>query len=193
MLFAVPINYYKLDLFRFFRARPGSTSSVTGSSIPTAGLKASASHITLPTRSLAASFGAFPQKLSAKINKSRNISCVRVFVRRVHIGDRVVPIGGIGEVSTNPDFRGQGLATRVMQDAEAVMVHNGCVHAMLPSSYLTYNSIMLSSLHASVEATTALYRRLGWQSVPVESRVGVLAEEFPLSGGHHRALAIAMP
>eukprot|EP01138_Halocafeteria_seosinensis_P005737 gb/GECG01005865.1/.p1 GENE.gb/GECG01005865.1/~~gb/GECG01005865.1/.p1 ORF type:complete len:428 (+),score=44.58 gb/GECG01005865.1/:1-1284(+) len=47
----------------------------------------------------------------------RLASTVRVFARSMRFGQDIVPVGGIGEVCTDPAFRGKGLAKRVMNDA----------------------------------------------------------------------------
>lgn len=40
-----------------------------------------------------------------------------MFARSIRLGQEIVPAGGIGEVCTDPAFRGKGLAKRVMNDA----------------------------------------------------------------------------
>jgi len=45
------------------------------------------------------------------------VSTVRVFDRDVYLGGRKVGMGGIGEVSTHPDHREQGLSSRLLQSA----------------------------------------------------------------------------
>jgi GNAT superfamily N-acetyltransferase len=42
------------------------------------------------------------------------VSSVRVFARHIHLGARVVSMGGIGEVGTRPSHAGRGLATRLL-------------------------------------------------------------------------------
>lgn len=50
---------------------------------------------------------------------------VRVFVRTIWLFGRTVPMGGIGEVSTNPAYRRQGLASELLQLAIAAMEARG--------------------------------------------------------------------
>ncbi|MDR0928547.1 MAG: GNAT family N-acetyltransferase [Oscillospiraceae bacterium] len=46
---------------------------------------------------------------------------LRVFRRRMWLSGRAIPIGGIGEVSTKPAYRRQGLSTALLQQAIAAM------------------------------------------------------------------------
>lgn len=47
---------------------------------------------------------------------------VRVFRRTIWLHGRAVPMGGIGEVSTKPEYRRRGLVTELMQMAIAAMM-----------------------------------------------------------------------
>jgi hypothetical protein len=52
-------------------------------------------------------------------------------VRDFVVGERRVRGGLIGSVSTDPAWRGQGLATRLLVEAEAALLAEGCAFALL--------------------------------------------------------------
>lgn len=60
-------------------------------------------------------------------------------------GGRSVPMGAVASVAVRPDYRGCGIAPRLLADAIAAMRDRGLV---------------ISTLHP---ATTRFYRRLGWE------------------------------
>ncbi|RYH01590.1 GNAT family N-acetyltransferase [Salipiger sp. IMCC34102] len=51
--------------------------------------------------------------------KGRVVGHIAVLMRDIRLGDRLVPITGLAEVATDPDRRGQGLATALLQEAIA--------------------------------------------------------------------------
>lgn len=75
------------------------------------------------------------------------VSTVRVFARQVWLNGRAVPMGGIGEVSTNAAYRRQGLAARLL---------NMAIEAM------NARQIPLSILFGS----QGIYERAGWRFCP---------------------------
>lgn len=79
---------------------------------------------------------------------------VRVFHRAVHMGKEIVPVGGIGEVATDPAYRGRGLARALMNDGCEYMDHSGNV---------TY---ALSSLSAA-EGVEKFYGSYGYKPVRI--------------------------
>ena len=82
------------------------------------------------------------------VDGGRIASTVRVFVRRIHLGGERVAAGGIGEVSTLPEYRRRGLATRLLRDAVGFMRERG---------------IAISSLFGD----QGIYRAEGWERVPL--------------------------
>lgn len=50
---------------------------------------------------------------------------VRVFHRRVYLNGKAFRMGGIGEVSTRPEYRKQGLSSKLLEMAVAYMENNG--------------------------------------------------------------------
>jgi len=59
------------------------------------------------------------------------VSTVRVFHRQVYIGGKIYKMGGIGEVSTNPDYRRLGLSYKLLAAASDYMKNNGFDLSML--------------------------------------------------------------
>lgn len=55
------------------------------------------------------------------LDGARIVSTVRVFTREVYLRGQRVSMGGIGEVSTQPDYRKRGLSSRLLAMAEDYM------------------------------------------------------------------------
>ena len=68
--------------------------------------------------------------------ESALVSSVRVFARHIHLGGRVVSMGGIGEVGTRPSHAGRGLATRLLGLALDRMAERRVDVAALHSSHV---------------------------------------------------------
>ena len=79
-------------------------------------------------------------------------STTRVFQRKLFMDGCIVPFGGIGEVSTAPDLRQKGLASKVLDVVTEYMIEKG---------------YPLTLLHSSRPPIQAIYRRRGWVSVPI--------------------------
>lgn len=82
---------------------------------------------------------------------TRVVGSVRVFHRKIYLGGEAVSMGGIGEVCTREEHRGEGIARRLL--AMAV-------------EYMRSQGITVSSLHAG-PAVAGLYESLGYRDVPV--------------------------
>ena len=80
----------------------------------------------------------------------RLVSTLRIWDRWVHLGSTPVRMGGIGGVTTHPDHRGRGLATRLMRHAVGHMGGDG------------YD---LGLLFSAIPAR--FYLRMGWSCVPL--------------------------
>ncbi len=91
-----------------------------------------------------------PSQTPVIVVGSRIVSTLRIWDRRLHLGSTPVRMGGIGGVTTHPDYRGRGLATQLMaQTAE----------------YLRGDGYDLGLLFTEIPAH--FYRRLGWCCVPL--------------------------
>lgn len=82
---------------------------------------------------------------------NRIVSSVRIHWRDILLDGRVLPMGGIGEVSTLPSHRGMGLASCLLKSAWKQM---------------SDRRVELSALHT--RSAAPLYAKHGWQSVPLE-------------------------
>jgi len=72
-----------------------------------------------------------PGELYALLEGDRVLSaCAAIKRELVHPGGRTLA-GFIGSVSTHPDARGRGLATRLLNEVEGVLGERGCEHALL--------------------------------------------------------------
>ena len=91
-----------------------------------------------------------PPQTPVVVVGSRIVSTLRIWDRRVHVGATPVRMGGIGGVTTHPDYRERGIATRLMEHAAEHMRHDaydlGLLFTMIPARF---------------------YRRLGWCCVPL--------------------------
>eukprot|EP00741_Cyanophora_paradoxa_P003914 tig00000737_g3808.t1 len=90
------------------------------------------------------------------------VSTVRVFRRKCYLRGKVVDVGGIGEVSTDPSMRSKGLARAVLHDA---------------IKYLAHKHVGLVSLHTG--AAAPFYAREGFRAVPRQFVMTRLAAAAP--------------
>ena len=104
------------------------------------------------------------------------ISSIRVFLRPVYIDGLPTLLGGIGEVSTQPQYRGRGYA-------------EACLAAGV--AYMASLSIHLSSLHTGNVA--AYYHKLGWRRVERVHAVLPLSDLTSASSSHHNDIARLLP
>ena len=91
-----------------------------------------------------------PSQTPVVVVEGRIVSTLRIWDRWVHLGSTPVRMGGIGGVTTHPDYRGRGIATRLMEHAAEYMRDDGydlgLLFTMIPAGF---------------------YRRLGWSCVPL--------------------------
>ena len=80
----------------------------------------------------------------------RIVSTLRIWDRRVHVRATPFRMGGIGGVTTHPDYRKRGIATRLMEHAAEYMRDDG------------YDLGLLFT-----EIPARFYSRLGWCCVPL--------------------------
>ena len=81
------------------------------------------------------------------LDKGTIVSTVRVFIRKMFLHGEPITVGGIGEVSTRPEYRRRGIATQLLKDA---------------IRFMEEREIALSSLHGSQR----IYAIEGWEKVP---------------------------
>ena len=78
------------------------------------------------------------------------VATLRVWERRIRIGDSLVTMGGIGGVCTHPKYRGVGYASALMRDTIDYLRTIGCdigaLFSIIPEAF---------------------YQRLGWTSLPL--------------------------
>ena len=86
-----------------------------------------------------------PSQTPVVVVEGRIVSMLRIWDRWVHLGPTPVRMGGIGDVTTHPDYRGRGIATRLMEHAAELHARRwlrlgSAVHgdpgALLPASWL---------------------------------------------------------
>ena len=75
------------------------------------------------------------------------VSTVRVFIRKMFLHGEPITVGGIGEVSTCPEYRRRGIATQLLKDS---------------IRFMEDRNIVLSSLQGSQR----IYSIEGWEKVP---------------------------
>ena len=68
-------------------------------------------------------------------DNNKIVSTVRVFHRQVYLGGKIYKMGGIGEVSTNINYRRLGLSYKLMAAATEYMQENGFYLSMLGTGY----------------------------------------------------------
>ena len=81
------------------------------------------------------------------VDKGTIVSTVRVFIRKMFLHGEPITVGGIGEVSTHPEYRRRGIATQLLKDS---------------IRFMESQDIVVSSLHGSQR----IYSIEGWEKVP---------------------------
>lgn len=81
------------------------------------------------------------------VDNGKIVSTVRVFIRKMFLHGEPISVGGIGEVSTHPEYQRKGLATQLLKDA---------------IRFMEARDIAISSLHGSQR----IYSVEGWEKVP---------------------------
>ena len=88
-----------------------------------------------------------PEGIRIAVDNGTIVSTVRVFIRKMFLHGEPVTVGGIGEVSTHPEYRRRGLATQLLKDS---------------IQFMESRDIAMSSLHGSQR----IYSIEGWEKVP---------------------------
>ena len=88
-----------------------------------------------------------PEGIRIAVDNGTIVSTVRVFIRKMFLHGEPVTVGGIGEVSTRPEYRRRGLATQLLKDS---------------IQFMESRDIVMSSLHGSQQ----IYSVEGWEKVP---------------------------
>lgn len=73
------------------------------------------------------------------VDKGTIVSTVRVFIRKIFLHGEPITVGGIGEVSTRPDYRRRGIATQLLQDSIRFMESRDIVISVLFGSQRIYS------------------------------------------------------
>ena len=90
----------------------------------------------------------------------RLVSAVQICERRIRVGNVSLLMGGIGNVGTDPVFRGQGHSTRLIEDSI------GAMESARMDFSLLYTGI------------NPFYERLGWRGIPNSFYTGRLKESL---------------
>jgi predicted N-acetyltransferase YhbS len=72
-----------------------------------------------------------PRDTLLALDAGRPVACVQVFSRSVRLRRQEAALGGIGSVAAHPDWRGRGLATRLVTDALGAIRARGRPIALL--------------------------------------------------------------
>lgn len=105
-------------------------------------------------------FVADPDKCCESVFIIRNegaiVSTVRVFCRHIYIGGKIYKMGGVGEVSTNPDFRARGYSYALLNAACDYMRENKYTVSMLGTGlfahYAKHGFVQVNTYTKSIEA-----------------------------------------
>ncbi|MHB0997995.1 MAG: GNAT family N-acetyltransferase [Armatimonadota bacterium] len=108
-----------------------------------------------------------PEYTRVCVLDNKLVSAIQICERKVRIGSSVIVMGGIGNVGTDPDFRGKGYSTRLLQD---------CVHTMYDSR------IDFSTLFTGINP---FYERVVWRTVPIELMTGQIMIDTTLSSAKY--------
>ena len=95
-----------------------------------------------------------PSQTRVVIVNDKVVSTLRVWERRIRVGESLVTMGGIGGVCTHPNYRGVGYASALMRDT---------------IGYLKTTGYDIGALFTIIP--DKFYRQLGWVSLPLRSSV----------------------
>ena len=73
------------------------------------------------------------------VDKGTIVSTVRVFIRKIFLHGEPITVGGIGEVSTSPEYRRRGIATQLLKDSIRFMESRDIVVSVLFGSQRIYS------------------------------------------------------
>lgn len=90
----------------------------------------------------------------------RLVSAVQICERRIRVGNTILLMGGIGNVGTDPDFRGKGYSTQLLRDSIGAMESAGMDF-----------SVLYTGIHS-------FYERLGWRAIPYTFNTGRLKKSL---------------
>jgi predicted N-acetyltransferase YhbS len=82
------------------------------------------------------------------LDRSRPVSSVQIFTKRIRLRGETVLLGGIGSVATHPDYERRGIASRLLRLAIDEMERRGMLLSLLFTGRISF------------------YERLGWVQVP---------------------------
>ena len=95
-----------------------------------------------------------PSQTRVVVVNDKVVSTLRVWERRIRVGDSLVRMGGIGGVCTHPRYRGVGYASALMRDTieylKTAGYDIGALFTIIPDEF---------------------YSRLGWVSLPLRSSI----------------------
>ena len=73
------------------------------------------------------------------VDKGTIVSTVRVFIRKIFLHGEPITVGGIGEVSTRPEYRRRGIATQLLKDSIRFMEDRDIAVSLLFGSQRIYS------------------------------------------------------
>ena len=110
-----------------------------------------------------------PQTRVVVVN-DRVISTLRVWERRIRVGESLVTMGGIGGVCTHPNYRGVGYASALMRDTIDYLRTTGCdlgvLFTIIPEAFyrrLGWTSLPLHGFNVTCNSATRAANSSGWQ------------------------------
>jgi predicted acetyltransferase len=95
-----------------------------------------------------------PSQTRVVVVNDKVVSTLRVWERRIRVGESLVTMGGIGGVCTHPHYRGVGYASALMRDT---------------IGYLKTTGYDIGALFSIIP--DEFYGRLGWVSLPLRSSI----------------------
>lgn len=124
----------------------------------------------------------FPGRILAIEENQRVVSACAVLVRDFVVGTLSIRCGLIGSVCTDPDQRGRGLASQLLQRAENELAQEGCLLAMLwADDPIFYDERGWRPIGAEIDFAIA-----EWQAGRLSGAAGVRAAAPDDRGAIHR-------
>lgn len=80
-----------------------------------------------------------PEGIRVAVDNGTIVSTVRVFIRKMFLHGEPITVGGIGEVSTRPEYRRRGLASQLLKDSIQFMESRDIAVSLLFGSQRIYS------------------------------------------------------
>ncbi|MYB95072.1 GNAT family N-acetyltransferase [Candidatus Poribacteria bacterium] len=111
-----------------------------------------------------------PSQTRVVVVNDKVVSTLRVWERRIRVGESLVTMGGIGGVCTHPNYRSVGYASALMRDTIGYLQTIGCdlgvLFTIIPEAFyrqLGWTSLLLPGFSVAYNSSTSAAASSEWQ------------------------------